>query len=211
MSIRMRRSALSARTSRVRSEPFPRIPLSAATLCLTAFGLAAADWGSQRFDSSVVPAGAFDETAHVLTTLLVLWALGPTACERWLVPALAASVAIDIDHIPGQLGADWLTAGTPRPYMHSLLAVATVLLAALLWRRRRNLLVGVALGVAIHFWRDLTEPTGGVSLLWPFSYRAFLLPHLSYVAVLIVIIGIDVYRLRTQSSFAGGETPEANG
>lgn len=51
------------------------------------------------------------------------------------VPALIAWVAIDADPIPGRLGLDGLTVGTPRPYTHS---PATVLVwpgtgVALLW------------------------------------------------------------------------------
>lgn len=32
------------------------------------------------------------------------------------------------------------------------------------WRRRRDVLLGVALGLAIHFWRDLAEPGSHVEL-----------------------------------------------
>jgi hypothetical protein len=67
-----------------------------------------------------VNAAVLDETAHLLTGFIVLGALFRGAPTRFSVPMLAASVLIDLDHIPGALGADFLTAGTPRPYTHSL-------------------------------------------------------------------------------------------
>lgn len=138
-----------------------------------------------------------DEVAHLLTTLLVLWALGPRACRRFLTPALVASVAIDLDHIPGQLGATWLTTGTPRPYTHSLLTTVIVITIAVCWRRRRDLLLGVAIGLSIHFWRDLGEGGSGVSLLWPVSYHSFQYPHGIYVVVMVVVVLINATRVRT--------------
>ena len=113
--------------------------LSPVTLALTTVLLAAADWGTRLAGDTVIPGGPLDELAHLLTTLLFFWALGPRARERFLVPALIASVAIDLDHVPGRLGVDWLTAGTPRPYTHSLLTIAIVLASALVLRRRRDL------------------------------------------------------------------------
>ena len=107
------------------------------------------------------------------------------------MPALIASVAIDLDHIPAQLGADWLTAGTPRPYTHSLLTIVVVVAIAVLWRRRRDLLLGVAIGLAIHFWRDMGEGGSGVSLLWPVSYHSFQYPHGLYVAVTAAFALLD--------------------
>ena len=165
-------------------------------LCVAAVALAAASWGSRRAGSSAVPGGPLDETAHLLTTLLIMWGLGPRACERFVAPALVASVAIDVDHIPDRLGAGWLTAGTPRPYTHSLTTIAVVLLAAVGWRRQRDLMVGVAIGLALHFWRDLSESGSGVSLLWPCSYRAFSIPYGSYVIAMAAVVAFDAYRLR---------------
>jgi membrane-bound metal-dependent hydrolase YbcI (DUF457 family) len=126
---------------------------------------------------------------------LVLWALGRTACRRFLIPALIASVAIDLDHVPGQLGAHWLTAGTPRPYTHSLLTIVVVLGVALVGRRRRDVALGIALGLAIHFFRDLSEPGSGVALLWPWSDHSFSLPHGSYVASMALVVLFDASRV----------------
>ena len=157
--------------------------------------LAASDWASLRAGDSVVPGGPLDECAHLMTMLLLLWALGPAITRRFLVPALIASVAIDVDHIPQHFGAGFLTVGTPRPYTHSLLTVAVVLGLVWAWRSRRELWLGVALGLLVHFWRDLAEGGPGVSLLWPFSYAWSSLPHWSYVLAMAGVVGVVTVRL----------------
>jgi inner membrane protein len=165
--------------------------------------LACADWGSQLAGDSFFPGGPLDEIAHLMTTLLVLWMLGPRVCQCFLVPALIASVAIDLDHVPGRLGIDWLTKGTPRPYTHSLLTVAIVLAVGLVWPRRRRLLIGVAIGLVIHFLRDVGEPGSGVALLWPLSYHAFEYSHRVYVITMVVVVLVDAVICRRQG--AGGD------
>lgn len=170
------------------------LTLSPATLALATILLAGADWAYRLAGDSFIPGGPLDELAHLFTTLLVLWALGPRICERFLAPALIASVAIDLDHIPQQFGAQWLTAGTPRPYTHSLLTIAVVLLIAVLWRRRRDLTLGIAVGLAIHFCRDMAEGGSGVSLLWPISDHSFQYPHGVYVAVMALFVLIAAAR-----------------
>ena len=168
--------------------------LSPATLTIAALVLAAADWGYGLAGDSFVPGAPLDEIAHLMTTLLILWALGPRICKRFMIPALIASVAIDADHIPGQLGVDWLTAGTPRPYTHSLLTIVVVLGIAALWRARRDVVLGVAIGLALHFFRDLAEGDAGVSLLWPVSYHSFQYPHGVYVAIMVGVVMVDAAR-----------------
>jgi inner membrane protein len=164
------------------------------SLTVAALGLAAADLAYRSVGDSVFPGGAFDEVSHLLTTLLVLWALGP-GVRRFMVPALLASVLIDADHVPAQFGVYWLTEGTPRPYTHSLLSIAVVLVLAVRWRRRRDVLVGVAVGLALHFWRDMAEGGAGVSLLWPVSRHAFQYPHAYYLAAMAVVVAVDAGRL----------------
>ena len=181
-----------------------RLRLSPSALGIATVCLVAADWGSQLAGDSLFPGGPFDETAHFFTTLLILWALGKRACERFLLPALIASVAIDLDHLPARLGANWLTAGTPRPYTHSLLTVGVVLLLAFLWRRRRDPLLGIAIGLAIHFWRDMGEPGSGVAMLWPWSDRAFEYRHGLYVAAMAVVVLIDIARCRDRRWYRWG-------
>jgi inner membrane protein len=166
-------------------------PLSPVVLGLAAVTLLLADLGDQLVGGATLAGAPLDEIAHVLTTLLVLWAIGGPLYERMLLPALVASVAIDADHIPGELGAQILTAGTPRPYTHSLLTVVLVAGAARLWPRRHELLTGVAVGLAIHLWRDMAEPGTGVALLWPASDASWSLSHVSYLVVMgfVVLVG----------------------
>jgi hypothetical protein len=176
-----------------------KLRLTPRALAIAAVAMVLADFATLVSPNSFLPGGPLDETAHFLTTLLVMWALGPRICKRFLAPALIASVLIDIDHIPGRFGIDWLTEGTPRPYTHSLTLILVVLAGAGLSRSRgrRDLLIGVALGLAIHFFRDLADPGSGVSLLWPLSKHAFSIPHASYLLVLAGFVALDAYRCRT--------------
>lgn len=176
--------------------PQARFACSPARLVIVTVLLAAADLGDRAAGNSLFPGAPLDETAHFLTTLLICWALGRRACERFLLPALVASVAIDLDHVPARLGAEFLTAGTPRPYTHSLLTIVLVLALAWRWPGRRDLWLGVAIGLALHFGRDMGEGDSGVSLLWPFSDHSFQYRHGSYVAVMAVFVLIDAARLR---------------
>lgn len=162
--------------------------LSPVRLALAALALVCADSAYHIVGDSFIPGGPLDETAHLLTALLVLWALGPRVRPRLFAAALITSVAIDLDHIPRLLGDDFFTKGTSRPYTHSLLTILIVLGVALAWRRRRDVMLGIAVGLAIHFWRDLSESTAGVSLLWPISDHSFELSHASYLLVMAAVV-----------------------
>ena len=127
--------------------------------------------------------GPLDEIAHLLTTLMLFWAIRHRAFDRLLLPALVASVAIDIDHVPGRLGYDWLTAGTSRPYTHSLATIFVMLVVASKWRPRRVLFLGIAVGVASHLWRDLAEPVGsGIAAFWPLANTRCTIPAAVYLS-----------------------------
>ena len=106
-------------------------------------------------DSRSTPeVAAFDEPAHLATGILVVLVLIALAPARpavaFVLAALVASMAIDLDHLPQYLGWPGLTGGTPRPYTHSL--VTPLLLAVVgdrcakgrfragrAWRRARGL------------------------------------------------------------------------
>jgi inner membrane protein len=126
----------------------------------------------QRVGSFVPFQAPLDWTNHLLTTLFIVWALRPLVGRRMILAALVASVVIDADHIPGYLGSQILTGGTPRPYTHSLATVVVLLALAAARPNRRGWASGAALGVLSHLWRDMAEPQGtGVALLWPTSDR----------------------------------------
>ncbi len=151
-----------------------------------------ADWACLRAGDSFVPGGPLDETAHFLTALLLLQALPTGKRATIILPALIGSVAIDLDHIPQYLGYQFFTNGTPRPYTHSLLTLAVLALLALSLRRHRNLFLGLALGVALHFFRDLAEGGGGIALLWPFSDHVFSYPHATYLVLMAGVVAADL-------------------
>jgi hypothetical protein len=69
-----------------------------------------------------------------------------------------------------------------------------VLLVALLRPRRRTPLFAVVIGLAIHFWRDMADPSAGVSLLWPVSCRVFSYAHRSYLVAMSAVIGVNACR-----------------
>jgi membrane-bound metal-dependent hydrolase YbcI (DUF457 family) len=123
-----------------------------------------------------------DEPAHLATCVVALLALtafiSPSPPRRFAAAALLASVAIDVDHVPGLLGSHLLTGGLPRPYGHSALLV--VVLAVVGWasKRRdvREVSLGIALGISTHLFRDLaTGP--GVPLFWPISSDVVTFPY----------------------------------
>ena len=60
--------------------------LSARALAAAVVALVLADWVYRLAGDAFLPGGPLDEIAHLLTTLIVLWALGPRICDRFLVP-----------------------------------------------------------------------------------------------------------------------------
>jgi inner membrane protein len=155
--------------------------------------LFSADWAFRQSGGSFFPGGLLDEAAHFTTALLLLQAIPSKQRAKIVLPALFASVAIDLDHVPQYLGYYFLTAGTPRPYTHSLLTLVVLLTIAFAVRRHRYLFLGLALGVALHFLRDLAEGNGnGIALLWPFTDHAFSYPHSTYVALMACVVAADL-------------------
>jgi membrane-bound metal-dependent hydrolase YbcI (DUF457 family) len=154
----------------------------------------------QRSGSAVFPQAPLDWTAHLFTTVFIVWAVRPLVSERQLLPALVASVVIDVDHVPGELGSHILTGGASRPYPHSLTTVAALLLLAAARRDRRAWASGATLGVTSHLWRDLAEPQGSsVSLFWPVSDRMVTTPATAYLASIAALAVIVLARTRRSS------------
>ena len=78
---------------------------------------------------SVVETGLLDEPSHFATTALCVLALRRfMALKRsFVVAAMIASVAIDLDHIPGYLGHGFSPHHGGRPYTHSIATVLVLL------------------------------------------------------------------------------------
>ena len=134
-------------------------------------------------------AAALDEAAHVATTVAILSVYPRTMDAASALTALAASVAIDADHVPGDLfGWHVLGRAGERPYPHALLTVALLWAAGMRananhgWRRLSR---SAALGVLSHLLRDAA--TGGVPALWPVSRRQFRVPYPPYLTVMVVL------------------------
>jgi len=152
-------------------------------------------------DLGFLPRALIDEPCHLATALVVLGAITrwrgspPGAWFGWSL--LSASVLIDLDHVPRQLGWPALTAGTPRPYTHALWIVALFsVAAALAWRHSRRagtprstaaagLLTGAAWGLAAHFLRDVA--TAPISLWWPLSDAGVQVAYWWYLGALLVL------------------------
>lgn len=153
--------------------------------------------------------GLIDEPAHLATCLIAL--LAAMALSGWrpsayfVAAALIASVAIDVDHIPGYL--DWhvLTGSLPRPYSHSLLSVALLVgFGAATRGDARQVSLGLAFGVAAHLLRDLaTGP--GASLLWPFTDAVLALPYAVYAGLLVLAVLAIRSGVRRPGSPAGAQ------
>jgi inner membrane protein len=144
--------------------------------------------------------GALDEAAHLLTAWLVLDAF---MTNRTVWPwVLLGAVAIDLDHIPLYLSdAPTLTSGG-RPLTHGLLTVAGLLLMAAAVPRLRTAAGGLALGVLLHFPRDLvTGP--GLPLLWPLLHENLRLPYWTYLLALAAVATAGLLRRRGAPPWTG--------
>ena len=102
-------------------------------------------------------------------------------------------MAIDIDHVPLYTFAPGFDVGG-RPPTHSLLTVLVLAGVAVLIPAVRTPFAGLALGVCLHFVRDVaTGP--GVPLLWPLHDSAVRVPYAAYLAVLAVAVGVATWRI----------------
>jgi inner membrane protein len=158
---------------------------------------------AQRWPFPVV--GVLDEPAHVLTAVLILIALPVSRLQPLWGWALVGSVAIDLDHIPLYVVGDVVAGAGGRPVTHSLVSVAALLALAAAFPRTRVALAGLALGVLLHFSRDVaTGP--GLPLLWPLPGRVEL-PYSVYVGMLVLATSAAVLLLvtrRTAPAFPSG-------
>ena len=138
-----------------------------------------------------------DETGHVSTAALVLLLIHDKLPRLAVPAALAASVLIDVDHVPLVLWrSDVLTDGTGRPYSHGLLTVIVlVLLASLTRDRARAAALGLGIGVLTHFLRDVaTGP--GIPALWPLSDTMVKVPYAAYGGVLGALVLVVAVRAK---------------
>src|SRR5450631_1586101 len=151
-------------------------------------GIAVAlDAANRLITYGIFSTGPVDEAAHVATAALGLLVVDSfvTAPRRFYVAALVASVAIDLDHLPSYLG---MGSEVARPVTHSLATVVLVLVAAWLRPGNRAVLVGVAVGLTLHFTRDVTEGVPGVRMLWPLDQTAWTGSRVQFIAIVLVLM-----------------------
>ncbi len=173
-----------------------RNPDAAAKAALVApIVIAATDHLRRRVDHPLMLVGGLDEIAHLATGILAITGLAHQRPPRFAGSLLLASVAIDVDHIPSYVGIKWLDRGTPRPYPHSLLTLLAVAMLGTLWRGQRLAILGAFVGIALHFWRDLSEPGGGVALLWPLTKRPFSVAYPWYAATIAILTILTIRRM----------------
>lgn len=134
--------------------------------------------------------GLLDEPGHVSTAALVLLAVVGgrrlAAAPAFTLTALVMSMAIDVDHVPLYAGVPGVADIGNRPYSHSLATVVVLLVLWLVTGRRWVMLAGAAVGVGLHFVRDVaTGP--GLQLWWPVSDVDVRLPYRWYLAAVVVL------------------------
>lgn len=157
--------------------------------------------------SGVVVIGAVDEPAHLATAVLCLLAVGgprlPLRHKQFFIIAAAMAVLVDLDHLALYGDVPHVSLPGGRPYSHSLVTPLLLLAAAAAWRRARAVLLAAALGVLLHFVRDIaTGP--GLPIWWPLEDKEHLLPYGFYFGAIACLAGIAGLRLYFQA-----ETPMA--
>lgn len=152
------------------------------------------DLGPRLWPGTHAIASRLDDVAHISTTALLLMALKPS--RRFWASALVAAVAIDLDHVPQDLGWGGWTQGAVRPYSHSLITVCVALALALASSRARDVGLGAACGFAVHLWRDaVTGP--GIPLVWPLSTAAVRLPYAAYAGSIALVTAMTIRSMST--------------
>lgn len=158
--------------------------------------IAAMDRALQQRGLGVLATGLLDEPAHAATaTLTLLTGAGWPSLRRhrsFALSAIAAAMAIDVDHLPIYLGFPQF-AELGRPVTHSLTTAAVLALAWLISGRRWPIVAGAAVGVLLHFVRDVfTGP--GVPLYWPLSDSIERLPYRDYWWLMVSLTALATLR-----------------
>jgi inner membrane protein len=145
-----------------------------------------------------------DLPAHAAVCTVALLALAgtqrPGLSKAFVIAALIASVAIDLDHIPGYLGSHLLGGNLPRPDTHGLLPIVVLIgIGAVVPNGRlRPIALGIAFGLSAHLVRDLaTGP--GVPLAWPVAGGTATIPYAVFAGSLLLAAAAPIVA-RSRSS-----------
>ena len=171
------------------------------TAALAPFSIVAVDaWRARHPHCPLIVHGMLDESAHLLTALVVTESVFSQRSRAFRAAVLVASVLIDFDHIPAYTGHRWLDRGAPRPYPHSLTTLAAIGALARSRSANSDIALGLFTGTALHLWRDLSEPGTGVPLLWPSTRRSFNIGYCNYSAALLALgLGAAIVRRASQA------------
>lgn len=144
---------------------------------------------TDRLAPSLVIAGLLDEAGHVATAIILMAAATRRPTGTFILAALVAVVAIDIDHVPREVfGWAGITAGAPRPYPHSLITPLITGMWALRARHSgRDLAAGLTFGLLTHLLRDAATGSG-LALFWPLTKRVVEMTYALYVGILLVAL-----------------------
>ena len=162
------------------------------------------DAADRRVPFGLISSGLLDEVAHLATAalgLMVLVCFIDVPRRFYVAASLHQSPSTSItSSLPRALGNPG-----QRPVTHSLATVAVFAVAAAASRRHRAVLAGVAVGLVLHFARDIAEGPPGVRMLWPLqqtawtaSYGWFLGMIIAFTAARLVLVstGIPHRRIR---------------
>lgn len=141
---------------------------------------------------SLFVTGMLDESAHLLTAWLALAAVTAGRSRIWPW-ALLGAVAIDVDHVPLYLWNGLASVPGGRPVTHSLVTIVALGAVANAVPRWRVPLLGLGIGVLLHFVRDMaTSP--GLPLGWPMTSAHLLLPRATYLVMLLALGAVVAVR-----------------
>ena len=138
-------------------------------------------------------AAPLDEPAHLATAR-------PQACWSWRVSSTyrcASTSRRSLRPWPSTWIAYPLYLGllgnqNERPFTHSLATVAVVTGAAAASRRHRAVLAGTAIGLLLHFARDIVEGPPGVRMLWPLQQTAWTANYWWFLGMIVLFAGARV-------------------
>lgn len=141
--------------------------------------------------------GALDESGHAATGFILACAVLRDRTIKRIAMVVAASVLIDLDHIPGFFGSAIIQGHAPRPYTHSIAGLVLVLAIAAACRVPARIVILLGAALALHFWRDLAEPGGpGLAFAWPVSHAVATIPYGLYAAVVGLLVFVALVRDR---------------
>jgi hypothetical protein len=140
-----------------------------------------------RGSEDILTHGIVDETAHLLTALVIFSAIRALGFPVNWPMALFGAIVADVDYLLIREGLMDHVGDTSRGLLHTLGPALGVIAIGLAVPPLRVVLLSLGVGMLTHVLRD--SATASTSLLWPLSDHAF---HLRYSVYLAVLIGFTL-------------------